>query len=90
MLFLGGWQPAIVIPGFEWPTPFLGAGAMLVKIYAMIFGFLWVRATLPPLAGGPADGLRLEGAHPAGAGQHRLTGVLVVALPSAFQVAAAA
>jgi NADH-quinone oxidoreductase subunit H len=49
VLFLGGWQPAIVIPGFEWLTPFLGAGAMFVKTYAIIFGFLIVRATLPRL-----------------------------------------
>jgi NADH-quinone oxidoreductase subunit H len=40
-LFLGGWLAPFgltFIPGFVW---------FLVKVAAMLFGFLWVRATFP-------------------------------------------
>jgi NADH-quinone oxidoreductase subunit H len=46
ILFLGGWNGPFFIPGLEW---LMGAGYMLIKTYAIIFLFLWVRATLPRL-----------------------------------------
>jgi NADH-quinone oxidoreductase subunit H len=44
ILFLGGWLPLIniyilnIIPGFFW---------FFIKVIFVLFGFVWVRATLP-------------------------------------------
>ncbi len=44
ILFLGGWLPIInlyffdIVPGFIW---------FFVKVIFVLFGFVWVRATLP-------------------------------------------
>ncbi|MHB1004536.1 MAG: NADH-quinone oxidoreductase subunit NuoH [Chloroflexota bacterium] len=86
VLFLGGWQPAIVLPGAEWLTPFLGAGAMFVKTYAIIFGFLIVRATLPRLRVDQLMSFAWKVLIPLALVNIGLTGVLVVALPNAFQI----
>ena len=44
ILFLGGWLPPLNIPPFTWvPGPIWFA----LKISALLFGFLWVRATFP-------------------------------------------
>ena len=44
ILFLGGWLPPLNIPPFTWvPGPIWFA----LKIAALLFGFLWVRATFP-------------------------------------------
>ena len=61
--FLGGWMG----PGPGWLDPIW----MLIKILALIFVFIWVRATLPRAALRPADAPRLEGAAPARDAQRR-------------------
>jgi NADH-quinone oxidoreductase subunit H len=44
VLFFGGWLPPLTIPPFTWvPGPIWFA----LKISALLFGFLWVRATFP-------------------------------------------
>ena len=44
ILFLGGWLPIIDIAPFNWLP---GIFWFLLKTFALLFGFLWVRATLP-------------------------------------------
>ena len=50
LLFLGGWH---FLPGIPYPWPESGGGAVLsvlwfmLKVFAMIFLFIWVRWTLP-------------------------------------------
>jgi len=44
ILFLGGWLPIVDVPPFNWiPGPIWFAG----KVAAVLFCFLWVRATFP-------------------------------------------
>ena len=44
ILFLGGWLPPVDIAPFNWvPGPIW----FILKIAALLFVFLWVRATLP-------------------------------------------
>jgi NADH-quinone oxidoreductase subunit H len=44
ILFLGGWLPIIDVAPFNWLP---GIFWFLLKTFALLFGFLWVRATLP-------------------------------------------
>jgi NADH-quinone oxidoreductase subunit H len=44
VLFLGGWLPPINIPPFNWIP---GPAWLIVKIVALLFVFVWVRATFP-------------------------------------------
>jgi NADH-quinone oxidoreductase subunit H len=44
ILFLGGWLPPINIPPFTWVP---GIVWFALKVSALMFGFLWVRATFP-------------------------------------------
>ena len=44
ILFLGGWLPIIDVAPFNWLP---GVFWFLLKTFALLFGFLWVRATLP-------------------------------------------
>ena len=72
-LFLGGPAgPAILGPAWMW-----GVFWFFAKVVVFLFVFVWFRATLPACPLRPADGPRLEGAHPAlarlgaPAGHHR-------------------
>ena len=44
VLFLGGWLPIIDVAPFNWIP---GIVWFLLKTFALLFGFLWVRATFP-------------------------------------------
>jgi NADH-quinone oxidoreductase subunit H len=44
ILFLGGWLPIVDVPPFNWIP---GVFWFLLKTFILLFGFLWVRATLP-------------------------------------------
>jgi NADH-quinone oxidoreductase subunit H len=44
ILFLGGWLPIVDVAPFNWLP---GIFWFLLKTFALLFGFLWVRATLP-------------------------------------------
>ncbi len=54
-LFLGGWRAPFdflnFIPGFIW---------LIGKVIFLIFMYMWIRWTLPPLSVQPADGHRVE------------------------------
>ena len=44
IMFLGGWQPLFDVAPFTWIP---GLGWLLIKISALLFFFLWFRATFP-------------------------------------------
>ncbi len=44
ILFLGGWMPPLDIPAFQAVPGFLW---FILKVMVLLFGFVWVRATLP-------------------------------------------
>ena len=59
-LFLGGWD-----------GPFPGFINMLIKVFAFMFFFIWLRATCPRVRYDQLMFLGLEGLPAAGPGQHR-------------------
>lgn len=59
-LFLGGWRG-------PWLPPVVW---FLVKLYLLIFLFIWLRGTLPRFQVRPTDAVRVEGAAARRAGQH--------------------
>ena len=63
-LFLGGWHG----PWFPGPIWFL------IKLFLLLFVFIWVRTTRAPAPLRPADALRLEGAAPDRDAQRRRHG----------------
>ena len=44
ILFLGGWLPIIDVAPFNWIP---GIFWFMAKTFALLFGFLWIRATFP-------------------------------------------
>lgn len=83
ILFLGGWNGPIVIQGMEW---LFGAGYMFAKTYAIIFLFLWVRATLPRLRVDQLMAFAWKVLIPLALLNIGLTGVAMIALPGAYQI----
>lgn len=48
VLFLGGWHlPVVGVVGSGWLAVALGVLWLLLKVLVLLFGFIWVRATLP-------------------------------------------
>lgn len=80
VLFLGGWHGPL-LPGPFW---------MVAKVYALIFLFIWVRATLPRLRIDQLMAFSWKVLLPLTLVNIALVGVLVVLLPQSYQVPLAA
>jgi NADH-quinone oxidoreductase subunit H len=76
VLFLGGWHGP-VLPGVVW---------MLGKTYALIFMFLWIRATLPRLRIDQLMSFAWKVLIPLALVNIGLTGVMAVLLPNAYHI----
>ena len=58
ILFLGGWLPPVDVAPFTWiPGPIW----FFAKMAGVLFGFLWVRASISAFPLRPADAARVEG-----------------------------
>ena len=45
-IFLGGWKGPFVVPG-TWYGALLGFGWFAIKVIAILFLYIWVRASVP-------------------------------------------
>lgn len=75
-LFLGGWQGPF-LPGIIW---------FLVKVYSLLFVFIWIRATLPRLRADQLMELSWKVLIPLAVVNIAVVGVIVLVLPNLYPV----